>query len=185
MELIIKVSQSRLLAQKVAINLLNSKLVSFTKGIDAVVEVAHQIIYEDLRNEEMLEKRVDEISEELKNEDEYEYRFVDEKELKIMIKKRLAPEYDFIISFEERFSSLAFDILQELLDKDLIRFRVNRVRVKTIIFESFEKFLKDREKASDRAHEILRERGIEEGEKYNEEYRKLHEQELRKLIGVS
>ncbi len=182
--MIIKVSQSRLLAQKVAINLLNSKLVSFTKGIDAVVDVADQIIYEDLRNEEMLEKRVDEILEELE-EDEDEYRFVDERELKIMIKKRLAPEYDFIISFEERFSSLAFDILQELLDKDLIRFRVNRVRVKTIIFESFEKFLKDREKASDKAHKILRERGIEEGIRYNEEYRRLYEQELRKLIGVS
>jgi len=90
------------IANKISIDLLNSGYATFTKGLDPVKVCAQEIIEEDLEKEKALEQRVEEILEE--NEDEMEFMQVDRRSMFWMIKKKIAKEHNFILSYEDRFS---------------------------------------------------------------------------------
>ena len=127
------------IANKVAIELAKSGVVTLTQGIESVVGVVEKILSENVKQEMALEEKVNEICEE--HEEDIEFMLADERQLFFMIKKKLAPEYGIIIDYEERFSDLAHKILDELYEEDLINYDVAENRVKNIIYNAMTAFI--------------------------------------------
>jgi len=95
------------IAQKVAIELHKSGIVTMTKGLDPVAEEAKKVLEESIRQEAALEEKVHDILD--ANEDAMDEQNVDDRQLFFMIKKRIAPEFGVILSYEDirrRFNSL-------------------------------------------------------------------------------
>jgi hypothetical protein len=65
----------------------------------------------------------------------------DERQLFFMIKKKLAPQFDVILDYDERFSHLSHKILDELYEEDLINYDVSENRIKNIIYNAITSFV--------------------------------------------
>jgi len=98
-----------------------------------------KIIEEDLEKEKALEARVEEILEE--NEDEMEFMQVDRRSMFWMVKKKIAKEYDVILSYEERFSNVAHLILDKLWEESLMDYSVTENLMKNVIYTSIENYI--------------------------------------------
>jgi len=129
------------IANKVAIDLNKSGVATMTKGLEAVAFEAEKILIENVKKEMALEDKADQICEE--NEEEIDFMLVDERQLFFMIKKKLAPEFDFILNQEERYSDISHKILDELYEEDLIHFEVTENRIKNIIYNAITSFIAD------------------------------------------
>jgi len=127
------------IANKVAIELNRSGVVTFTQGLDPVVHAVEKILITNVKKEMALEEKANEICEE--HEEDIEFMLADERQLFFMIKKRLAPEFGVILDYEERFSDIAHQILDELYEEDLINYDVAENRVKNIIFNAMTAFV--------------------------------------------
>ncbi len=127
------------IANKVAIELNKSGVVSMTQGIEPVVAATQKILEENIKKEMALEEKANEICEE--HEEDIEFMLADERQLFFMIKKKLAPEYGVILDYEERFSDLSHKILDELYEEDLIQYDVAENRIKNIIFNAITEFV--------------------------------------------
>ncbi|HIP02821.1 MAG TPA: DUF507 family protein [Campylobacterales bacterium] len=127
------------IANKISIDLLSSGYATFTKGLDPVKVCAQKIIEEDLEKEKALEQRVEEILEE--NEDEMEFMQVDRRSMFWMIKKKIAKEHDFILSYEDRFSNVAHFILDKLWEESLMDYSVTENLMKNVIYTSIEDYI--------------------------------------------
>lgn len=174
------VSHSRYIADRIATDLANLSFLNLTKGLDVVVTKTEELILNDLNNESALEERVYEMMDEY--EDEIENNFADERELFRMIKKKLAPQYNFILSFDDRFNSLSHQILDILILNELIEFRVSEIKVKSLIFKSIENYINDRFNVEDRVIERIKKykRRLTVGtDEYQIMFQKLYEDELR------
>ena len=136
-----KISLSNIphVANKVAIDLNKSGFVTMTQGLEKVAAEAEKVLLEDVKKEEALEARVDEILDD--NEAAIEDNLADERQLFFMIKKKLADDFDVILSYEDRFSNIAHKILDELYEEDLIHFEVSENRIKNIIYESMSSYI--------------------------------------------
>jgi hypothetical protein len=177
----IGVGHSRYLANKVAIELSQSSYASFPSGIDKIIEVANSVIYENLKREKALEDKVRDVIYDMQDEIDDEY--LDERELFRMIKKRLAPEYDVILQYEDRFFDLAHTLLDTFLDKDLIEYRVDKVRVKNVIYEAMEEYIENRFQIEDKVLEKIdnyKKKLIPGTDEYQVVYDRLYEEELRR-----
>jgi hypothetical protein len=133
------VKHAQYIANKIPIDMLNSGYVTFTKGLEPVKACAEEIIKEDLEKEKALEQRVEEILEE--NEDEMEFMQVDRRSMFWMIKKKIAAEYDVILSYEDRFSNVAHIILDKLWAESLIEYSVTENLMKNVIYTSMENYI--------------------------------------------
>jgi len=127
------------IANKVAIELGKSGVVTLTQGVDPVVGAVEKILMQNINQEMALEEKVNEICED--HEEDIEFMLADERQLFFMIKKKLAPEYGVILDYEERFSDLAHKILDELYEEDLINYDVAENRVKNIIYNAITSFV--------------------------------------------
>ncbi len=127
------------IANKVAIELNKSGVVTMTQGIEPVVAATQKILEENIKKEMALEEKANEICEE--HEEDIEFMLADERQLFFMIKKKLAPEYGVILDYEERFSDLSHKILDELYEEDLIQYDVAENRIKNIIFNAITEFV--------------------------------------------
>ncbi len=168
-------------ANKIAIDLAKSGFVTLTKGIESVIKAAQEIIEEDLKKELALEEHVREIIEE--NEDEIEFMLADPKQLFWMIKKRLAPEYDVILNFEDRFNHLSHKILDYLYEEDLIRYTVPENKVKNIIFNAIVDYIKMYDEIEDKVFEKIsnyKRKLVPGSEEFELVFQKMYEEELRK-----
>ncbi|WP_187647417.1 DUF507 family protein [Nitrosophilus labii] len=168
-------------ANKIAIDLAKSGFVTLTKGIESVIKAAQEIIEEDLKKELALEEHVREIIEE--NEDEIEFMLADSKQLFWMIKKRLAPEYDVILNFEDRFNHLSHKILDYLYEEDLIRYTVPENKVKNIIFNAIVDYIKMYDEIEDKVFEKIsnyKRKLVPGSEEFELVFQKMYEEELRK-----
>ncbi len=150
----LKINQSKFVAGKIAIDLIKAPFVRLLKGKDAVVEAANKIILENLKREKELDAKVAEIIEE--HYDEIEEQLADDRQLFFMIKKRLAPEYDIIMNYEDRYSDLAHKILDELYEEYLIEYDVNDNQVKNVIFNAFREYAKAYEEIDDIVYEKIK-----------------------------
>ncbi len=135
------------ISNKISIDLAKSGAVTLTRGLEPVAHEAEKILQESVKKEMALEEKVNEYLEE--NEEEIEFMLADERQLFFMIKKKLAPQFDVILDYEERFSDIAHKILDELYEEDLIHFDVNENRVKNIIFNAITSFLADSSEIED------------------------------------
>ena len=127
------------IANKISIDLLNSGYATFTKGLEPVKVCAQEIIEEDLEKEKALEQRVEEILDE--NEDEMEFMQVDRRSMFWMIKKKIAKEHDFILSYEDRFNKVAHMIMDKLWEESLMDYSVTENLMKNVIYTSIEDYI--------------------------------------------
>ncbi len=128
-------------ANKVAIELNKSGLVHMTSGLEAVSKEAEKVLIENIKQEVALEEKVNEIVND--NEEQIDFYLADERQLFWMIKKKLAPEYGVILSYEERFSDIAHKILDALYEEDLINYDVTENRIKNVIYDAMTSFVSD------------------------------------------
>lgn len=127
------------IANKIAIDLNKSGVVTMTKGLEPIAQEAQKILMHDAKQEMALEEKTHEICEE--NEEQIEFNLVDERQLFFMIKKKLAPEFGVILNYEERYSDISHKILDELYEEDLIHFDVTENRIKNIIYNAITSFI--------------------------------------------
>jgi hypothetical protein len=150
----LKPNQSRFVAGKIAVDLIQAPFVKLLKGKDDVVEAADKIILDNLKLESELDSKVKDIIEE--NYDEIEIQQADDRQLFFMIKKRLAPEFGIIMNYDDRYSDLSHKILDELYENYLIEYDVNENQVKNIIFNSFKEYAKAYEEIDDVVYDKIR-----------------------------
>lgn len=127
------------IANKIAIDLNKSGVVTMTKGLEPIAKEAQKILENDIKQEMALEEKTHQICE--ANEEQIEFNLVDERQLFFMIKKKLAPEFGIILNYEERYSDLSHKILDELYEEDLIHFDVTENRIKNIIYNAIASFV--------------------------------------------
>jgi hypothetical protein len=142
------------ISNKIAIDLNKSGVVTMTKGLEAVSKEAENVILNSVKKEMALEDKVNEICE--ANEEEIEFMLADERQLFFMIKKKLAPQFDVILDYEERFSDISHKILDELYEEDLIHFDVTENRIKNIIYNAITSFLADTSEIEDAVMDKIR-----------------------------
>jgi len=135
------------IANKIAIDLNKSGVVTMTKGLEAIMNEAEKVLTINVNQEMALEEKVNEICDE--NEEEIEFMLADERQLFFMIKKKLAPEFGVILNYEERYSDIAHKILDELYEEDLIHFDVTENRIKNIIYNGITGFMADSSEIED------------------------------------
>lgn len=135
------------ISSKVAVDLNKSGVVTMTRGLEAVANEAEKVLTLNVKQEMALEEKANELCEE--NEDQIESMLADERQLFFMIKKKLAPQFDVILNYEERFSDVSHKILDELYEEDLIHFDVSENRIKNIIFDSITSFIADNSEIQD------------------------------------
>ncbi|MCB4772773.1 MAG: DUF507 family protein [Sulfurovum sp.] len=134
----LKPQQTRYIATKIGIDLANAPFVTLPKGREIVVETAKCIIDKNLAKEHALDEQVKKILDE--NYDEIEFQHADERQLFFMIKKKMAPEYDVIMNYDDRYNDLAHLILDELYENYIAEYTVSDNQVKNVIFKSFKAF---------------------------------------------
>jgi hypothetical protein len=169
------------ISNKISIDLNKSGAVTMTKGLEAVAHEAEKVLIENVKKEMELEEKVHEICDE--NEEEIEFMLADERQLFFMIKKKLAPEYNVILNYEERFSDISHKILDELYEEDLIHFDVTENRIKNIIYNAITSFLADTSEIEDAVMDKIRsykKRYIPGTDEFEILHEKLYREELMK-----
>ncbi|MEF3192042.1 MAG: DUF507 family protein [Campylobacterales bacterium] len=169
------------IANKIAIDLANSGIVRFTSGLEKIVGVAQEILEREVDLENRVDVRVKELMGE--HEEEIQYSEADQKQLFWMLKRRLAPEYGLLLDKEERFSSIAHQLLDIAWNDDLMEYDVPEIKVKNIIvkacFDYFRKFDEVEKAVLDRMEKMKR-KVVQGSEEYDMMVTKLFEEELRK-----
>ena len=178
-----KLSQKSIphIANKIAIELNKSGVVSMTRGLEAIIQEAEKVLTVNVDQEMALEEKVYEICE--ANEEEIEFMLADERQLFFMIKKKLAPEFNVILNYEERYSDISHKILDELYEEDLIHFDVTENRIKNIIYNAITAFIADSSEIDDavmdKIHSYKR-KFIPGTDEFEILYEKLYREELTK-----
>ena len=142
------------ISTKIAIELNKSGVVTMTKGLEPVSLEAEKVHEDNVKKEMALEDKVNDICDD--NEEEIEFMLADERQLFFMIKKKLAPEFDVILNYEERFSDISHKILDELYEEDLIHFDVTENRIKNIIYNAITGFMADASEIEDAVMDKIR-----------------------------
>jgi len=176
----IRLPHAPYIANKIAIDILNCGFVTMLKGLEPVAKVAEDFIIADIKKETALEERVAEILEQ--NEDEMEFQRVDRRSMFWLIKKKLAKEYDVILSYEDRFNSISHEILETCWKKDFIEYNVSENRVKNVVYTAMEDYLANFEEIeNDVADKIshYKRKLVPGSEEYDLVFERLYEEELR------
>lgn len=169
------------ISDKIAIDLNRSGVVTMTKGLEAIAQEASKVFEQSVKQEMALEEKVNEMIDD--NEEEIEFMLADERQLFFMIKKKLAPQYDVILDYEERFSDISHKILDELYEEDLIHFDVSENRIKNIIYNSITSFIADTSEIQDAVMDKIRSykrKFIPGTDEFEILYEKLYKEELLK-----
>ena len=175
----LKKQHASYIARKITNDLINCDFVEIRKDKSAIAAECERILLEDIQKEIVLDERVNEILEE--NEEDIEFYNADFKQLFWMTKRRLANEFDVILNFEDRFSSIAHNIMDFLYEEDFIHFEVNDIQVKNVIANSIDAFIKGYDEADSLAYEKIKtyKRKLIPGtEDYEIVFKRLYEEEL-------
>ncbi len=177
----IRLPHAPYISSKIAIDLLNSGYVTFKSGVEPIKRVALEILEDDLKKEQALETRVEELLDE--NEEEMEFNRVDRRSLFWMIKKKMAKDYDVILSYEDRYNNISHHILDRLWQDDLMDYNVAENVVKNVILNSLEEYVNSfediEEIVSDKIKGMKREL-IPGTTEYDIVFERLYKEELKK-----
>ncbi|MFA6144605.1 MAG: DUF507 family protein [Sulfurimonas sp.] len=176
-----KVSLSHIphIASRIAVDLNRSGLVTMTHGLEATARAAEKVLVESVKQEMALEEKVKAIVS--ANEEQIDYYLADERQLFFMIKKKLAPEFGVILSYEDRYSDIAHKILDELYEEDLINYDVSENRIKNIIYDAITTFIADTNELENAVYEKIKSykrRVIPGTDEYEILYEKLYKDEV-------
>jgi len=152
-----------------------------TSGLEPVAQEAKKIFEESVKKENELESRVNEMLSE--NEDNIDEMLADERQLFFLIKKKLAPEYGVILSYEDRYSDIAHKILDALYEEDLINYDVTENRIKNIIYNAITGYIASNDEIEDAVMDKIRSykrRIIPGTEEFDIIHEKLYNEELQK-----
>jgi len=177
----IRMPHAPYIANKIAIDLLNSGYATFTNGIEPVKECAQVVFEEDLKKEEALEQRVEELLDD--NEDEMEFNRIDRRSMFWMIKKKIAKEYDVILSYEDRYNNIAHAILDKLWQDDLMEYAVDDNKMKNVILNALETYVNGFEDIEEIVMEKIshmKRKLIPGTDDYNAVFERLYREELQK-----
>lgn len=177
----IRLPHSPYIANKITLDLLNSGLVKMKSGVEPVKTSIRKIIDLDIKKELALEESVKEKLED--SEEDIEFLRADYKQLFRMVKKRLAPEFDLILNYEDRYSNLSHQILDELWNEDLMDYSIAENRVRNIIYNAISNYINSYEDIEDVVFEKMDnyKRKLQHGsEEYEIIFKKLYEEELKK-----
>ena len=100
-----------------------------------------------------------------------------------MLKKKLAKEDEFILNKTDRLNDLAHTIIEELWDNELIDYDINDGKMKNIVYDSMNGFIKEKHQIEDVVYEKLRnykKELVPGSEEWELVFTKLYEQELKK-----
>ncbi len=167
------------ISNKIAVDLLASKLVVMTHGLDPVVAEATKVLEYSLKQERELEEKVKDII--YDNEDEIDFYQADDRQLFFMIKKKLAPEFGVILSYEERYSDIAHKILDAIYEEDLMAYDIDENRLKNIIYNAITSFIASNEEIQDIVYEKMRsfrDKFTPGTDEYEIRFEKLYREEL-------
>ncbi|MCK9374042.1 MAG: DUF507 family protein [Sulfuricurvum sp.] len=176
-----KVSLTHLphISTRIAIDLNRSGLVTMTHGLESVAKEAEGVLITNVKKEMALEEKVKEIVS--ANEEQIDFYLADERQLFFMIKKKLAPQYGVILSYEERYSDIAHQILDALYEEDLIRYDVSENRIKNVIYDAITASIADTTEIESAVYEKIKsyKRHLVPGtDEYEIMYEKLYNDEL-------
>jgi len=181
--MLIKENQVPYIANKIVLDMLNSGFVTFDQGLDKAKKFVEELILENVSIERELENEVKEIIAEQEEENEYLFYDIDRRELFNMMKRKLAKEDGFILNREDRLNDLAHKIVEELWDNELIDYEINDGKMKNIVFDSMNSFLKEKYKIEENVYEKLKnykKKLVPGSEEWEIVFKKLYEQELKK-----
>ena len=181
--MLIKETQVPYIANKIVIDLLNSGFVAFNHGLDKAKKLVEEILLENVSIEREIENEVKEIIAEKEEEEEYLFYDVDRRELFSMIKRKIAEEDNFILNKTDRLNDLAHKILDQLWDNELIDYEVSDGKLKNMIFDSMNSFIKSKKEIEDVVYDKLKnykKELIPGSEEWEIVFTKLYEQELKK-----
>lgn len=167
------------ISSRIAVDLSRSGLVTMTQGLETVAKEAEKILSENVKKESALEEKVKEIVN--ANEEQIDFYLADERQLFFMIKKKLAPEYGVILSYEDRYSDIAHKILDVLYEEDLINYDVSENRIKNIIYDAITSSVADSSEIENAVYEKIKSykrRLIPGTDEYEILYEKLYKDEL-------
>ncbi len=177
----IPVPHAPYIANKVAIDLLNSKLVTFSRGLEEAKKVITEVITQDLEKERKLEVKVAEILDE--NEDNMEFMQVDRRSMFWMIKKKMSKDYELILNYEDRFSELSHQIMDRLWQEDLMDYTVSENSIKNIIYDAIDGYKESFEDIEENVYEKIsnmKRKLIPGTDEYEVVFEKLYRDELKK-----
>ena len=149
--------------------------------MEPVKAVAQLLIEEDMRKEEILEARVDELINE--NEDEMRSMGIERRDMFWPIKRKMAKEYGVILSYEERYSHLSHQIMDRLWEESLMDYSVSENIIKNIIFnaiEGYAKVIDDLEDVVLEKMSKLKKRLVPGSDAYNITFERLYREELQR-----
>lgn len=175
----IKEPHTPYISRKIALDLLNSKMVTINGGTERIEQIAKEILNADIAKERALEQRVNELLEE--NENEMDERNIDRKSMFWLVKKKLADEYDVILSYDDRYSNISSIILETLWKKGVIDYNVSENKIKNIIYGSIESYIKsydDIENEVLKKIENYKKNLIPGSDEYDLVFEKLYKEEL-------
>lgn len=177
----IRMPHAPYIANKIAVDLLNSGYATFTQGLEPVKACAQEIFEADLKKEEALESKVEELLDD--NEEEMEFNRIDRRNMFWMIKKKIAKEYDVILSYEDRYNNIAHEILDKLWQDDLVEYSVTENTMKNVILTALELYLASFEDIESIVIEKIKhmKRELIPGtDEYNVVFERLYREELQK-----
>lgn len=169
------------IANKIALDLVSSNHVILTSGIEPVANIAKKHLENDILKEMAIEEKVKEILEE--NVDEIEFMRLNERALFWMVKKRIAQEEEFLLTWDERYNNLCHLILDELLMEDLIDYSTSDNIIRNVIFKAIEGYIKSFEEIEDIVIDKIshyKKKLIQGTEEYDLVFQKLYEEELKR-----
>ncbi len=125
-------------SNKIAIEIANSSLLEMKTSLEKVAKVAAEAFSADIKKEQEIDARVKELLDE--NLENIEFMRADEKQLFWMIKRQIAQERGFSLSWEDRYNELSHKILDELILEGFIKIKVSENLVKNLIFKAIDTY---------------------------------------------
>lgn len=175
----LKLHHTLYISKRITKDLINCNLIEIRKEKSNIEEEVEKILDEDINREYKLDDKVEDILEE--QEEEIENLGADRRQLFWLTKKRLANDYGVILNNSERYSDIAHKILDYLWEEDYIHYICSDNKIKNIIHQSMEDFMKGFEKAEDDVQDKIKnyKRKLIPGtEDYDLVYHRLYEEEL-------
>lgn len=174
-----KLHHTPYISRRISRDLVTCEFVENRKTKEEIADQIERILDEDIEKEHELDEKVADVLD--NQQEEIEYLNADYRQLFWLAKKRMANEFGVILNNEDRFSDIAHKILDFLWEEDYIHYICSDNKVKNVIFDSIDEFLKGFTIAEDTVMEKIKnyKRKLIPGtEEYDIVYHRLYEEEL-------
>ncbi|CBG40421.1 DUF507 family protein [Helicobacter mustelae] len=168
-------------ANKIAIDIAGSNLLEVKTSLENIAKIAGEVLEEGIKKEMQIDAKAKQLIEE--NLENIEFMRADEKQLFWMIKRQIANDENFSLSWEDRYNELSHKLLDELILEGFIKVRVSENLVKNLIFKSIDLYAKVYEDVESAVFDKLKnyKRKLIVGtEEYELVFEKMYQEELKR-----